>query len=500
MDFNSNLLKAFPRPAPARKRVVRPLFMLFFLVLVVGTPVFVAITRYLPPTDFGYAVYWLHDNIYLPVKGFSYTYFFPISLLFWGPLLFLIILKLFSYLFAYPVFKHLQVFFARKAVRKRFLHLPLVKTSGRLKKWRMKPLLLSQVAAEQREKSVSRLKAMPLAEDNRKVFSSAVALTGLHTRLITLPPAGQADHLEALVYWHDIYKQLRHRFKNGGGHERLEKPIKRLAAQIDPSRPGFMRSLLSLADRKSLELSSSEPGSIEGFFVVAKEKGAGFDALTIAVDLIYLAALENDRIAGYVLGGEIPAEKRVPLIVRRLAVSTAARRELLDRNRADLENSQERYGGNVIHGDPAELPLLGRLALSIALDLSLILGDSRIGEGFMESIETLDFVLYQWQPERLVSKVPTGLQRLALVIDGLPGAGDFLFCGELADIEVREQKAIWLRSGSGGGEVVREDDFRLAEARVQALYHAAGPEYDRETKTVGSWQKEKIKNKKSRKK
>jgi len=472
MDFNSPLLKAMPQQAKrTRGRTLLRILTVLFWATLISVPILLVTFQSLPKTGVGNTLYWLHDHIFLPIKGYTYLLFFPLSLVFWGAVLFMIILWLISYLSPNPIFKRLQIFLTRKVVQRKLLHPLLIKTAGKLKKWRLKSELLIEVTAEQRKKALNRLAALPLTEMDRRVITSAVRLTQLFTRLITLPPSRPRDYLAAAVYWEEVYMRLRPRLTSDSrsGGEWLENVTTEWAAHID----GIITPLLQYKTVQRLE--------------AAKEKKAGFDTLTLAVDLLYLASLKNNEMAGYILGPKIPLEKREEVITRRLAASTASRRSFLDRNRSRLESRSPLLRSDFLTAHPADLPLIGRLSLLIALDLAAFSDTPGIGLGFLESIETLDFVLHLRQLDFQTSKEkePTGQdqrhQKLDGLISGLPGPRDYRFCAELVEAETNRRKEIWQQSQQfalGKEGLIRPGDFQLADTRVQALYHAAGPEFD----------------------
>ena len=473
MDFNSPLLKAMPQQVKRRPgRTLLLVLTVLFWIALIAVPIALVTFHTLPNTGVGHTLYWVHDHIFLPIKGYTYTLFFPLGLVFWGPVLFMIILWVVSYLSPNPIFKGLQIYLTRKAVQRRLFHPLLVKTSGKLKKWRMRSELLKEVTAEQRKKAFNRLSALPLTEVDRGTITSAVRLTQLYNRLITLPPSRPSDHLEAAVYWEEIYMRLRPRLTNGAsaGGEWLERLTVEWAACID----GIIVPLLQYKTHQRLE--------------AAKEKKGGFDTLTLAVDLLYLASLKNNEMVGYILGPKIPLEKRKKVTARRLAASTASRRSFLDRNRSRLESRSPLLRSDILTAHPADLPFTGRLSLLIALDLAAFSGSPGIGLGFLESIETLDFVLHlrhlDFQPSK--EKLPTGQdpyhQKLKGLINGLPRPADYRFCAEQVEVETNKRKEIWQQSqqfSPGKDGLIRPGDFQLADTRVRALYHAAGPEFER---------------------
>lgn len=469
MDLNSPLLKAMPQEAkPKPGRLLRRVLILLLLIIAIAAPIVLITTRTAPETTVGPWLYWLHDHIYLPIKAYTFTLLYPLGLILWGPILLILILWLISYLSKTPIFKQLQIYLGRKAVRRKLLHPPLIKSARRFKKLGMKPELLEAVTTEQREKALLHLANLPLKQatrEDRPIITRAARLTHLHTRLLTLPPSTPNNHLQAAINWLELYTRLRTRQTGTTTPEWLDHLVSQTAAQIDD----IIIPLLQYTTPHKLE--------------TAKEKEARFDTQTLAVDLLYLASLKNDDLAARILGPNIPTSKREATIARRLAASTASRRAFLDRNRSRLENRAHLYYSDSLAADPEDLSLTGRLSLLIALDLAALANVPDVALGFIETIETLDFVLHLWQtgkPDDRTAQGPSGQQRMLWLIHGLPGPLDYRFCAELAEKETKRRKEIWQLSRRFSGEEkgpIRKEDFDLAESRVRALYHAAGPDF-----------------------
>jgi hypothetical protein len=466
MDFNSSILKEMPREEkPKAGRLLRRVIILLSLLIAVTFPVVLIYTRTAPENAVGSWLYWFHDYVFLPIKGCTYTRHYPLSLILWGPIAFIIILWTISYLSKTPLFRRLQIVFTRKAVRKKLLHPLLIKSAEKLKKWGFLPELLEAVTAGQREINLQYFAALPQQRININSVAKTAYLTLLHTRLLTLPPSAVENHLTAAALWLETYSHLITRSTANPDHERINRLIADMTAQI----PSIVEPLLAYKTPHKLE--------------AAKQKKAGFDALSLAVDLLYLVSLKSAEIAGILLGTNIPSEKRETVVIRRLAVSSASRRAFLDRNRSRLENRSRLYYSVSLPTEPELLSAMGRLSTLIALHLSALTHSPNVGLGFLETIETLDFVLHLWEPERpgrTASKEPSGQQRLLWLINGLPTSRDYRFSAELAQQEAVHQKEIWERSCKFSSEKegpIREEDFDLARSRVRSLFHAAGPTF-----------------------
>ncbi|MCP4216939.1 MAG: hypothetical protein GY765_19980 [bacterium] len=469
IDFKSSLLKPMPKEQKRqRHRFVRPGYLLLASLFLIGIPIFIILTKTLPRDGFGYALYWFHDHIFLPIKGYTYELFFPISLVFWVPILLLLLLWLVSYLWSIPIFKKLQIYLARGAVKKYSIHPILTGTSRLLNKWGLEPKLLTEITAEQHKIAVNRLLSHHISQttphtetgDSKtyisQVLTPAVQITLLYTRLITLPPCRSRCRLEALVCLQEVHMRLKPYVKGDKTDELLQKPAARFISALEES----LVALLPYEEKRRVS--------------AALSKKAGFDIETIALDLYYLLALSSEPIAGTLLGAEVPIVKRREIIIRRLAESTSARRAFLDDALMELEVS-DRYEGLYVTGDNINLGILGRLAMFIALELAVLTGSSDVGLGFIETVEAMDFVMTQWLGGQGVTGEAVGVRKFVLLLEQVPAPGDYRFIAQLAEKEMHEQKKAWRRVASGKEDLVRDGDFKLVESRVRALYHAAGP-------------------------
>jgi len=471
-NFNSSLLKSMPaRAKPARSRSVpkRILLILIFTAFI-GAPIFIIATRILPGNGAGHVFYWIHDHIFLPIKGYTYTLFYPYSLGWWGPLLTIIILWLIAYLTMVSFFKDPHIYFLRKVVRRNSRHHILVKTGKWLKKLKMEPLLLREVASQERKKALNRLIAVPLSQVNESetACKRVVHLTLLHIRFFTLPAAGREDYFEAVFSWHQAYLQVRARQQKNPGSDGLKKLTAQLAAQVET----FIPHLLNYKDKNQLE--------------DAVEKNPGFDVSSVVLDLLYLASLNNSNLAEKLLDTSTAANSKAlkKAVASRLIASVTARQALLDETRTRVEKirKQEIDPLTVIDSkafwpflpddkNKAFLPVIVQMGLSIALDLAVLVDNISIGLGYMESMEIFDFELNCLDPE-ILEAVPV------LPLNQLPGPGDYRLCAELAEAEIEEYEQAWQESSIGEDGAIIPGDFELARTRVRALYHAAGPDFD----------------------
>jgi hypothetical protein len=98
--FRSSLL----RPAlPVRAwgdlmTILTRTFWVFLAIVIILMTILLVGLRVFPKTGFGYALYWFHDVIYLGIKGYTYTLFYPYSLIWYCILSFTVLLISISYL------------------------------------------------------------------------------------------------------------------------------------------------------------------------------------------------------------------------------------------------------------------------------------------------------------------------------------------------------------------------------------------------------------------
>ena len=486
-NFHSSLLKSLPAAAkPKRSRIPIRILIIIFISAFVVIPAFIIITRALPKGGIGSVFYWIHDYIFLPIKGYTYTLFYPFSLSWWGPILTALFLWLIAYLTMVSFIKDPHVYILRKVIHRnpKKRHGILIKTGAWLKKRNMEPILLIQVTNMERKKNLNQLANLPLSQMDETLLTQVIHLTQLHVQLMILPPVKtvRETHLEALVYWHQAYLQAEIRCQTNPPSSQLKELLSQLAVQIETL-------ILPLLNYKN-----------EILLKEAVKQRAGFDIPSILVDLLYLASLNNNSLAVLLPGSPTTDEAVKKAVVTRLAASSHERRAVLDETRFRLEKFLEQKSGPhhtnssetfepIIHDnidirlkvDPIYagtiLPVLGDMALSIALHLSALVDSASIGLGYMDSLETYDFVFNcldleeTGEPE---SSYFTALQSL----NRLPTPADYRWCAHLSGLALDEYENLWKQSILKEDGTIQPGDIELAKARIHSLFHSAGPGVD----------------------
>jgi hypothetical protein len=494
IDFNSFLLKPLPPPAkPDRTaaKMTKRLVIAAVLAAVIGIPAFVIVTRILPVDGAGYVFYWLHDHVYLPIKGNSFTQFYPYSISWWGMAATVGFFWLLGYLTRTSVLKEAHIFWLRKILRRSNRHRFLIKSSHLLEKIKLKPLLLHQTTALERKLALLRLTSMPInktAGDNEKLIEKRAAqlthLTILNLNLQLRPhhpkslkmktgdpkePGKEAHpdlsdnitpNLEAARYWHQAYLHIRAHLDRRPGNKKLQQLAALLANQIEL----ILSPILDLTDPEQLR--------------EAEEKTGRFDLRAAALDLYYLASLHNRDIADalhHPTGGESlpgPSETQ-QTATQHLAVSVSRHQSALETVIRQLEN-------NVVDLDhlfPPDqevhhhLAAISRWILSTALDFSMLSANPSVAAAYMETHEILAFTLDCLDPE---SPIMDELYPVHQLLQ-LPEPQHYRLCAALMETGINNYEQVWQHSILKESEIILPSDFQLSRAQIRHLTHAAGP-------------------------
>lgn len=484
-NFHSSLLKSLPAAAkPKRSRILIRILIIIFISAFIVVPAFIIITRTLPKEGIGSIFYWIHDHIFLPIKGYTYTLFYPFSLSWWGPILTALFLWMVAYLTMVSFIKDPHVYILRKVIHRnpKKRHGILIKTSGWLKRRNMEPIMLKQVTNMERKKTLNQLENLALSQMDETLVTQVIHLTQLQIQLMVLAPvkAVRETHLKALVYWHQTYLQVNMRCQKNLPSPQLQELFNRFAELIETL-------ILPLFNYKN-----------ETLLKEAVKQRASFDIPSVLVDLLYLASLNNNSMA--VLLPDFPTTEEAikRAVVTRLAASSHERQTILDETQFRLTKLLEQKTGphntsssktfepitpdNIgvrLKDDPnyagTTLPVLGDLALSIALHLSALVDSVSIGLGYMDSLETYDFVFHCLNLEE--SPEPENPYFTALQsLNRLPTPGNYRLCAHLSELSLDEYENLWKQSLLKEDGTIQPEDVELAKARIHSLFHSAGPE------------------------
>jgi len=435
-NIHSFLLKAWPvQTKPARSRFVKRLAWVVSLFIALAVPVFLVASRLLQPRGIGKWLYWVHDHIYLPIVGYTYTLFYPYSISWWGMMATLLVLSLIAFLSMKPMIKGLHVYVLRRIVRRPSRHFFLVKTCGWLKKHNFQPELLEKTVEMEWKIALHRLFSGDLNALDRTSLRRTGYLTHMAVNVMTLPPLELQERLKAASTWHRGFLHLHARFlQNPGSAETplFNKILSRLSLQVEP----LTKPWLDLKNMGKIRPLSEQPGS--------------FDDETLLLDLMYIASFFDSSLAN-----------RLPRldITRRLASSVSNRQGYLDRLRFQLEIDSPDISQFMPIPDPVNI----ELSLSIAVQLSILVGKVSTALSFIESVEALDF---------MISTLDEEDPRFETLEPLLINAGPDLYrlCAGLAEKELSLNEIAWKQSVFNQGNLVMPDDFKWSRKRIGELY------------------------------
>jgi len=405
-------------------------------------------------------LYWLHDHVFLPVKGYIYTYHFPVSLVWWGLVATALALGLSSFLTDRSAVRFLHVHLVRLVIRQPSLHIILVTTARWFARWGLEPDMLKAVVEHEWTLAVNRLAASLPSQAGRAICTEVKHLTELSIRLHTLPGSNTAEQLKATALWHQAFLQVR--VHGDGRADWYRKLLPHLAGDVNS-----VADLMLNQDRDQLKKALAQP--------------AGFDPVTVMIDLLYLASLNNLDVAERLNIADTSVEERRQLVHGRLAESVEARRAMLDKALSQLEMLALRSRLVPTAGDiegavrisPENPSAIGQLSLGIALDLAERANAPEIAWGYVDSADALDFALGLVERGLNLSGTTSDLVNW---LDALIGDVRYLeryrLCARVAELQFFERKKEWKHAPP----IDETDGLALTGVRIESLYHAAGPE------------------------
>lgn len=457
-DFKSPFLAALSLKKTNRfVRIFVRATLLALLVIPVLVWLILVIFQPLDKHGLGYWPYWLHDYIFLPLKGYTYTLYYPNSLAWWGFIAIVVIVWLASFLSDTSFIQPPHVRLLRRLVGQEICHGALLLIPRLLRYHWFEPRLLIAVTEHERILALHKLnEALPTSTECARLAH----LTYLLMELQLLPRPSLFGRMAAAVYWQQTWLALRR-------HSCPQKAIATMA--------GRLNTLLH-----SISMTQSD---------ATLTRSIPFEPGVISRDLIWLTRLTNANLNGSTrhpsIGIQSSAERLY--ILSRLADSIQRRQSILNRVRYQLErlvlapstDLQSLEPITEVQGlpalDEAVLRMLGQLSVGIALDLALHdITALPLALSYLDSLEALSLVLECAGSEVLV--LGTDLtSRLSALLANVPSQADYELSASLASIGLTKYQEAWRKSLQPNQDLISEADFNLAETRVASLAQAAGP-------------------------
>lgn len=462
-QFRSPLLEPLP-PEPAglgRRTLLRRRLILALALAVAALGAVAVELRWVPAAGPARALYRLHDEVYLPLKGYAFTWLYPGSWIYLLAGLTLALFALIAVVWKRPLTPpwHLGVGrwllgrrFTRPALRRwnrlyrafvrgvasRYRHAAGRPSIHRGLAWLSSviegPTLLEEVVDDERRAALARLDTLDPAGSSAVPALATAADLAVFAARVSAPAGGSVR--EAL-----------------GAVVGLDEALLRLdllrAAREDPA---------AAVEKLRTEL-ETEISALLRPIVATRPGKPDFSLPALATDLALALDLAN-------LPDGDEGQRR-----RHVLDAVEARRRALDESRRRLERAfayvhRRRPRSAALPSSGLSAPrgaLEARLAVDVALFAALRFAVPRMALAFLESLEGLRFALLTSDAE--ADDVRAALERL-------PRPADYRICAWLLDR---------LRSAAGDlddaierrSRVLAEGDLRLVDARRDDLFAAA---------------------------
>jgi len=453
MPFNTHspLLKKLPEPAPShrtKKRFTLRLSIIAIISAVIGFSWFVIYYRALPEKGAGFPFYWIHDHIFLPLKGYTYSLFYPYSISWWGMITTLIILWIIGFLAFVSFFKEPHIFILRKMVRRINKHSILLNSCKLLNKWKFHPVLVKEITSLERKRTSNSLLDTAISKNDYSKdilpLERLTKLTHLQTTLMLLPPYNLHENLEALVTWHQTFLQIGIRLRKKPDSTELNSLTQWMAKDLEE----IISPLFPFKNKESAD--------------VIQKIQPSFTNDSIMLDLLLLASLNNKPLIGLLM--DFPEEPNIPfpkvkhIITSHLVYSTGKRLEILDKLRHYLEINENIESFLPSENDDKQvIAFLHSLALSIAVDTAALAEQPSLGRAYIEMIETLDFLI-----NNNMNIDKETVENLKPLIQ-FPTPLLYSIINQLSSEEISAYRSSWKQNEWGEDSIVLAHDFDLAK-------------------------------------
>ncbi|CAM2066086.1 hypothetical protein SCOR_11960 [Sulfidibacter corallicola] len=443
--------------------MVRRAKWLGLLLLVVAIPTALVGLRILPVDGPAYGLYWLHDHLYLPIKGHTFTRFFPWSLVWWSAIAVGLFASLIAFVTRASLLGEPRILLARLLVRRTPGHGWLVRLSRWQARRGFEPEWLAAFAVLEWRLELARLRDRFDAPTDDDAVERVVALALLADRLDGLCDGHPPRRLRALQRLVETRVVL------------LERSLTIAPTGVDAD---FGSPPISEARRASLTRALCE--RIQPWLArnrSDKEIVPGFAPASLAHDVQDLLALEDPEVlAGLPNLDRLTVPEAREWLVVDLADAVVERQDRLLQLRAHLARAWlepeesthvlEMQGLLPVDLDPETLAILSEIAVDVAFWLAFQARVPGMAMAYLEAIESLDFARAA-APESLLSDTDRPL--LAAMVADLPRDAHFRLAARLATWRADEVQALWRDSGLADADGLQDLDFELSRAFADDL-------------------------------
>jgi hypothetical protein len=323
----------------------------------------------------GRTLYWLHDTIYLPIKGYTFTLYHPESWIWWGLAFTLLALWTVSFALDRSFILRWHIALLTKAVHQPILAQFLLATAHFFARHRIHSRLLVSMVERERQLALHQLRGKASTTQCRK----AANLTRLLVALYLLNEPEVLDHARAAVCWHETFLQLviqakKHNVDTAGAQKQLG---------------GTLASIVSpLSHHLNNDVATAKI-----------TKPLGFDLGGLFIELVSLVRDGQDNSYPELPTIEMwstPDAWLVEAVDQRRVALMEARKSLELQNQLTDPISSEYSLFNLTSENPKLIWLIGQLAMSLAMHITLRVEKLEIGLAYLEAIEAMKLTL-KWR-------------------------------------------------------------------------------------------------------
>ena len=403
-------------------------------------------------------LYNIHDHIYLLIKGYTYTLVFPESLIFWGFVSTILILIVVSQLTDRSLIKEPHINLLRFCLYRPSLYPFIIWGSRFLPQLRIEPKLIKLLARREWEKAMLSLSRHEPASAPKQPCRRLVILTRFTLQLSQHfsphPDATQAS-LWRLEKWHTAYLII-HAYGNR-------------------QKGWFPKQIGNLF--QAFTLINSAPAEKRDKIPALKEL---FTLSELMQEVTLLKELGHIQL----LNEPLPDGSPIELMGMLANLVDMRRREIFDKTVFYLERQlgESTQAATAVAfpelvNNEQTLPIANRIALAIALHVTLFTRDPNIALAYVESVEALAFLLDTMPLENnaflkaMLQEQDTTNDTVAPYIP-LDQAYDLL--GKLMANQTTNQEQLWQSVWREHDAPLLKQDFELAHAIAASLQQAAG--------------------------
>ncbi len=450
-------------------------FTIFLIVATLVLLIFILIRWPVGRSGPLYLLYWVHDRIFLPVRAYTFTIFFPMSIIWWGISGTLLLLWTISKLADRSLILQPHMALLRFASHQPHLHPLLLHFAEEFQRRGYTPDLLKTVTERERALAGHYVGIGPDVAADPVALQAFARFTHLLVQLSLLSNSMLTDSLTAAVLWYETLLQLLlfNTSTEQPIENKAEDKVEALALLAACALPVANR-LTAIAGQRSSqrgrldEIYQETPFSIAS--LVKDLRLTLYSQPTMMNHLMATAQLQQvDATAARYLLAQAVANRRALLgtLLQQVALDERRSRQALAATDKSWHNALDATLS------PAELALIGRLTLQSAIYTAYLGAQPAMALGYLDGVETLNFALAYTTDPREEAQV--GRQRVAALLDNLPTATDYQLCAALQARQVTARQQRWFASPLDDEQLIVAQDFDLAFTYVATLAHAAGP-------------------------